>query len=367
MNSSYPCIFHQTLGEQAVTLIAQLDKHILDEDFRKALRTSLLQLSSLKVALDEASIVAVTDRKGIIQYVNDKFCEISKYRRDELMSKDHRIINSGYHSSEFMKGLWETISAGHVWRGEIRNRAKDGSYYWVNTTIVPISDDQGRPYQYLSVRNEVTELKQMQAELQRMMMQMMRIQEEERKRFSRELHDDIGQSLFSLTIQMDHELSIQPNPAIQKLRQQVTAIMADVRGLAWQLRPSVLDDLGVVPALRTYIDSYSNYYGIQVNFTCTLRKRLDIQKEIAIYRIVQEALTNIAKYADVAEATVTVTDQQSDVKIIIEDKGSGFILAQAGQGVGLFSMEERARGAGGQLQVLSATGSGTRIELSIPY
>ncbi|MDO7906839.1 PAS domain-containing sensor histidine kinase [Paenibacillus sp. JX-17] len=356
------------IGMQVGKLLSELDQHIPDPDFREELGTSLHQLSDLKFALDESSIVALTDRKGIIRYVNDKFCEISQFSRDELIGRDHRLINSGYHDKEFMQNLWATISSGKVWRGEIKNQAKDGSYYWVNTTIVPILDKQGsgRPYQYLAVRNEVTKLKQVEAELQSMMNQMMRIQEEERKRFSRELHDGVGQSLFSLVIQIDRQLAEHADEHLAQLRQQVTDIIEEVRGLAWELRPSVLDDLGVVPAIRTYIDNYSRHYGIDVAFNCTLRRRIDLQQEIAIYRIVQEALTNIAKYADVAEAAVSLLDEGALVVTRIEDQGAGFTPETAGDGVGMFSMEERARGAGGRIQVMSQPGQGTVVSLVLP-
>ena len=135
----------QVRGQQAGAVVMHVnitEGKLAEEAMIKAMQ----EIGDYKFALDESSIVAMTDQRGIIQHVNDNFCRISKYSREELVGQDHRIINSGYHSKDFIRRLWATISIGKIWKGELKNKAKDGTIYWVDTTIVPFVDEHRRPY-----------------------------------------------------------------------------------------------------------------------------------------------------------------------------------------------------------------------------
>ncbi|MFC9598175.1 PAS domain-containing protein [Peribacillus butanolivorans] len=330
------------------------------------LKKSVNKLVDFQFALDASSIVAITDQRGTIKFVNDQFCQISEFSKEELIGQNHRIINSGFHSREFFNDLWRTISSGKVWKGEIKNKTKGGTYYWVGTTIVPFLDEHNKPYQYLAIRYEVTKRKIAEEEIQKMTGKIIEVQEDERKRLSRELHDGIGQNLYSHLITINRLQTEMSHPLLDHMRDEATEIIEELRHLSWELRPSVLDDLGLFPAIRSYLVRFSEHHHIKIHFDCYLNCRLNTNKEITIYRVIQEALTNIRKYAQTEEATVTIREIDDEIRVVIEDEGKGFDLDKVTRGVGLFSMEERAKAAGGNLSLHSVEEKGTKVFLEIP-
>ncbi len=151
-------VFQNNEKEKRATELIIANKEIRKTE--EALRKSLKEVSDYKYALNASSIVAITDQKGIIKYANENFCKISGYSAEELIGQDHRIINSGYHPKSYIKNLWTSIANGKIWKGEFCNKAKDGSIYWVDATIVPFLNKGGKPYQYLAIRNDITKRKE---------------------------------------------------------------------------------------------------------------------------------------------------------------------------------------------------------------
>jgi len=185
------------------------------------------ELEAQKYALDQSAIVAATDKAGCITYVNNFFCQISGYSRDELLGQTHSIVNSGFHPKEFFGELWRCILNGEIWRGEIKNKSKTGNYYWVYTTIVPFKDIDGKIYQFLSVRQDITRLKEAKQT----------IKDQQAKLVSSSRLSALGELSAALTHEINNPLAVilgraemlqtalsQPNVNIDNIKSMVEAI-----------------------------------------------------------------------------------------------------------------------------------------------
>ena len=206
------------------------------------------ELNDVKVALDHHSIVAITDAQGKITFVNDKFCAISKYSREELLGQDHRIINSGYHPKAFIRDLWTTIAQGRVWKGELKNRAKDGSLYWVSTTIVPFLNADGKPHQFVAIRTDITEQKRIADELVQ----------------AKEAAESANRSKSEFLANMSHEIRTPMNGVIG-----MTSLLLDT-----ELNPSQRD---FVETIRSSGDSLLTLINDILDFSKIESGKLDLE------------------------------------------------------------------------------------------
>ena len=380
---SFIIIFAITLYFSAAYL-TQFEKEIIVK--ATELENSLKEISDYKYALDQSSIISITDPEGNIKFINEKFIKIFKFSKEELIGHNHNIINSGHHPKEFFTNLWTTILAGKVWRNDVKSKTKDGSYYWADTTIIPFINGEGKPFQYVAIRNDITKRKEadeeilkINKELHRLSSHLQNIREEERTHIAREIHDELGQQITSLKMdigwilhkQMTQDIIVasQLQKTLQDLLLLCDGIITTVRKISTELRPAIIDNLGLIAALEWKCNNFEEKMMIPCKFISYIEEtKFESNFSINVFRILQEALTNIGRHAKAKSVIVYVINNETEFILQITDDGIGIDtdLITENKTLGISGMKERADLLGGDLIIKGEKNTGTTIKLTIP-
>lgn len=371
---------------------------------RQALAESVKELADIKFALDRSTIVAITDQRGIINYVNEAFCRISKYSREELLGQDHRIINSGYHPKEFIRELWATIASGKVWKGDLKNRAKDGSIYWVDTTIVPFLNAEGKPYQYIAIRHEITKLKEAEEKILQQAAELKRAAQlsligELAAGLAHEIKNPLAGIQGTVDILIRRRDSNDPeSEALKGIRHEVERIDATVRALLDRARPRALSTRST--SLTELTSKAVSLARAQITSATAQGRRVSLQFEPppedivlaidgaqiedAVLNLIINAIEAIEDQGQVA-VNLRCADRESDDEtyeeaiIQIADNGRGiseadlglifhpfFTTTKGGTGLGLPAVRRILRAHGGRVEARSTLGEGSTFTIYLP-
>jgi PAS domain S-box-containing protein len=337
-------------------------------------------------AMAEGAII--TNAKGEILWVNDAFCRIYGYERNEVIGKTPRLLKSGRHDATFYEGFWRQLTQAGHWRGEVWNKRKTGEIFPEELSIQALRGPDGNIRRFISIFSDITERKRNEEELlnQRQRLQesearlrelaafLQTVREEERTRIARELHDELGQALTALRIDLGWlrgKCGGLGAPAAERVSSAFSVVeqsIVSLRRISEDLRPAMLDSLGLAAAVEHHVTQFSQRTGVH----CALRMNreefdLDSSLATAIFRIVQEALTNVARHAAASEVAVSVEETDTGINLTVTDNGRGISAANGKKTFGLLGMRERITILGGTFDIDSQPGHGTRVSCWLPF
>jgi PAS domain S-box-containing protein len=383
----------------------------------ETLERSLKELADIKFALDQSTIVAITDQRGIINYVNDEFCRIAKFSRGDLLGQDHRIINSGFHPKDFIRELWTTIASGKVWKGELKNRASDGTIYWVDTTIVPFLNSDGKPYQYVAIRHDITQLKLAEDQIRRQAAELQRAAQlsligELAAGLAHEIKNPLAGIQGGVDILIRRRDKNDPErEALEGMRHEVQRIDNTVRALLDRARPRLVSVRA--SSLTNIVQHAVNLARAQLTNSATGEQNVSLefdppadpitipidpeQIEDAVLNLIINAIEAAGDDGTVKIRVARSEDERSEAgslggdsawgagdfgeEAIVEvsDNGRGiseedlnrvfnpfFTTRPGGTGLGLPAVRRIARAHGGRVEVSSAPGKGASFSIYLP-
>lgn len=344
----------------------------------QALQKSLKEISDYKYALDQAANVSITDHTGIIKYVNDNFCDQYGFTKEEVIGKDHSLINSGCHPPSFWRNFWETITKGQVLKADVCNKGKDGKLYWADTTIVPFLNEKGTPYQYLAIRRDITTKRNLEKELARQQLHNQRLMteltiqeyEKERSIVSYELHENINQVLATAKIylSMIKKGDERQEPLLSQSYEYLNQAMKLINKLSHSLVTSFLTDFGLEEALAELTQEVliNNKLPVELINQAGDLKGIETKIQLMLYRIAQAQINNIIEHASASTATVSLSIKDEKLYLSVSDDGIGFDPGSQPLGLDLQKVKNRVEFYNGEMNIISSPGNGCTLEISIP-
>lgn len=361
---------------------AELNLEIRDKEIR-----------DYKFAMDESSIVGITDHEGIIISANDNFCKISQYSREELIGQDHRILSSGYHDKEYIRNLWTTIADGKTWKGEIKNKAKDGTFYWVDTTIIPFLDAQGKPYQYFATRFDITERKKADLILEKQNQQLIKTNSE-LDRFVYSVSHDLRSPLTSILglLSLIETESEEPDTLehAEMIRNSINRLDAFIKNILSYSRNNrtglEIENIPIQETAHEIVESLQSMEEAK-----GIHYEIDIKEQQPFYTdrlrfntILENLISNAIKYHRKEQSgryiKILGHSDHEKLQITISDNGIGiapehhqkifdmfFRLSgkKDGSGIGLYIVKDTIAMLQGSIEIQSEKGIGTTFSITL--